>query len=179
MGVAAMPTVKDVPKSGGKGRAAARRRPPWYVLLGRFVASLAALAALAYFCRWAYTFALRPVHDPHHWAVGNFRLGHTIRFYLDQPSLREALLQLGGNVLLLAPLGVLLPLLSRRFRGVFRLTFCVALVSLAIETSQGTIIPGRSFDVDDILLNTLGGVLAYLLIGRPLSRRIHGPRTAG
>jgi VanZ family protein len=173
-----MPTVKDVPKTGGRRRAVSRRRSPWYVVLGRLVASLVALAGLAVFCRWAYTFALRPVPDPHHWAVGNFRLGHTIRFYLDQPSRREALHQIGGNLALLAPLGVLLPLLSRRFRGVFRLTFCVLLVSLVIETMQGTVISGRSFDVDDIVLNTLGGLLAYLILGRPLSRKVRGPRAA-
>lgn len=168
-----MSTVKGAPKARQRRRTAPPRRP-WYVLVGRFVASLVALAALVFFCRWAYVFALRPVPDPHHWAVGNFRLGHTIRFYLDQPSLREALLQIGGNLALLAPLGVLLPLLSRVFRGLFRLTFSVALVSLAIETAQGTVISGRSFDVDDIVLNTLGAVLAYLIIGRPLTRRIHG-----
>src|SRR5262245_15760852 len=101
--------VKDVPKTGGRGRSAARRTS-WLVLLGRGVATLIALAALGIFGWWAYRFALRPVPDPHHWAVGNFRFGHTIRFYVDRPSVKEMALQLGGNLALLAPLGLLLPL---------------------------------------------------------------------
>jgi glycopeptide antibiotics resistance protein len=168
-----MPTVGEVSRAEGHDVPVVRRAA-WYVLLGRFVATLIALAALAVFCRWAYVFALRPVPDPHHWAHDNFRLGNTIRFYLRYPSLREPVIQLGGNLLLLAPLGVLLPLISRRFRGLFRLAFSVALVSLAIEIVQGTLISGRTFDVDDIVLNILGAVLAYLFAGRWLSRRIHG-----
>src|SRR5581483_10269202 len=119
-------------------------------------------------------FTLAPVNDPHHWAIGNTRPGHTLRFYLDRPSIKEAIIQIGGNLVLLAPLGVLLPLITPKLRGVIRLTVVIAIISSAIEAAQGTVISGRSFDVDDIILNTLGGLLAYLIIGRRLGRLLHG-----
>jgi VanZ family protein len=106
------------------------------------------------------------VHD-------NTHPGETVRLYLDQPSVRAAVLEIGGNVVLLMPLGVLLPVLSNRFRGPLRILVVVGLISLCIETVQGTMIAGRAFDADDVILNTLGAVLAYLLVGRKVSRWAH------
>jgi glycopeptide antibiotics resistance protein len=73
------------------------------------------------------------------------------------------------------PLGVLLPVLSNRFRGPLRILLVVGLVSLCIETVQGTMIAGRAFDADDVILNTLGAVMAYVLLGRRVSRWAHRP----
>ncbi|MDN3358248.1 VanZ family protein [Actinomadura sp. DC4] len=106
------------------------------------------------------------VHD-------NTHPGQTVRLYLDQPSVRAAVLEIGGNVVLLMPLGVLLPVLSNRFRGPLRVLVAVGLISLCIETVQGTMIAGRAFDADDVILNTLGAVLAYLLVGRRVARWAH------
>ena len=90
------------------------------------------------------------------------------------PSKTTTTVQIGGNLALLAPLGVLLPLMSIRLRGLVRLTVITALVSLVIETTQGTLIAGRAFDVDDIILNTAGAALAYLVLGRRISLLIRG-----
>jgi VanZ family protein len=106
------------------------------------------------------------VHD-------NTHPGQTLRLYLDQPSVRAAVLEIGGNVVLLMPLGVLLPVLSERFRGPLRILVSVGLVSLCIEMVQGTMIAGRAFDADDVILNTIGAVLAYVLIGRRVARWAH------
>jgi len=148
----------------------------WYVRLLRGVIIVLALAGLAVFCYWAYTFTLAPVYDPHHWAIGNTHPGHTLQFYLDRPSIKDAIIQIGGNLVLLAPLGVLLPLITPKLRGPIRLTLVIAVISSAIEVTQGTAISGRSFDVDDIILNTLGGLLAYLIIGRRFGRLLHGAK---
>ncbi len=73
-----------------------------------------------------------------------------------------------GNILLLMPLGVLLPMLRDRFKSTVRTVIFGFLFSLGIESVQllsgyiGNI--GRAFDIDDIILNTLGvwiGVLLY------------------
>jgi glycopeptide antibiotics resistance protein len=72
-----------------------------------------------------------------------------------------------GNAILLLPMGILLPLLWSKFRKVGRVTLFAFLFSLSIETLQllfillGNI--GRTFDVDDILLNTLGGFIGVSL----------------
>jgi hypothetical protein len=106
------------------------------------------------------------VHD-------NTHPGATLRLYLDQPSVRVAMMEIGGNLALLMPLGALLPVLFSRLRGPVRIFLAVGLISLAIETAQGTMIAGRAFDADDVILNTVGGVLAYFLIGRRLARWAH------
>jgi len=137
---------------------------------------LCGLAALVVFAYWAYLFTLRPVNDPNGWAVGNTEPGHTLKFYLDRPSVKEAAKAIGGNLALLAPLGVLLPVIFKGLRGLIRLTLLVALISLAIETVQGTLVSGRTFDVDDIILNTIGAALAYLLVGRWVARLVHGAK---
>lgn len=67
-----------------------------------------------------------------------------------------------GNIIAFVPLGILLPVFSRkrlRFVSVLLLTF---MFSLVIELIQLVSKVG-SFDVDDIILNTLGGIIGYLL----------------
>ena len=79
----------------------------------------------------------------------------------------RAVLQVGMNLLFFVPLGVFGRLLFRwKFRHVVILGF---LTSLFIETAQLTGVFGiypcsyRLFDVDDLLLNTLGATVGYLL----------------
>ena len=65
-----------------------------------------------------------------------------------------------GNILLFIPFGLLISiyLKPRNMTIPFALTF---LSSLAIEFTQ--MIIGRSFDVDDILLNCIGGMIGYFI----------------
>ena len=85
-----------------------------------------------------------------------------------------AFLQIGGNLALLAPLGVLLPLVWTTLRGPIRLALLTGMFSLAIETIQGLLVMGRAFDIDDVILNVAGVVIAYLLLGRRLSKSLRG-----
>ncbi len=142
-----------------------------YLLRGLWI--LLGLAGVVVFA-WAVTkITLKPDPGAGKYVHDNTHPGQTVRLYLNQPSVRAAVLEIGGNVALLMPLGVLLPVLSNRFRGPLRILLVVGLVSLCIETVQGTMIAGRAFDADDVILNTLGAVLAYLLVGRKVSRWAH------
>lgn len=67
-----------------------------------------------------------------------------------------------GNVLAFTPFGFLLPLLNKAYRKFYLITFISILFSFAIELSQLLLKVGV-FDVDDILMNSLGGVLGYLV----------------
>ena len=70
-------------------------------------------------------------------------------------------LNLGGNVIGFIPFGFILPIISRRGRRWYN-TFMLAFgLSLGIETTQ-LIFKVGSFDVDDLLLNTIGGILGYI-----------------
>jgi glycopeptide antibiotics resistance protein len=103
----------------------------------------------------------------------NLHPGRSLRAYVEQPGLRDAVKQIGGNVLLGVPFGILLPVLSPGTRGLLRVCLVTALVMLAVELVQGALITGRAFDIDDVILNTTGALLGHLLLGRRLGRAVH------
>ncbi|EPJ39799.1 hypothetical protein STAFG_3151 [Streptomyces afghaniensis 772] len=108
----------------------------------------------------------------------NLHPGRSLRAYLDQPELRDAVRQIGGNILLGVPFGVLVPVVAPRTRGILRVLLLTAVVMLLVEFAQGALVTGRAFDIDDVILNTAGALIGYLLLGRRLSRVVHarGPR---
>ncbi|NOU87083.1 VanZ family protein [Paenibacillus sp. LMG 31460] len=72
------------------------------------------------------------------------------------------------NLIMLAPFGVYLLLLFKSKR-ISKSIFTVFLVSLTIESSQFILgylgfVRSREFDIDDLILNTLGGSIGYLFI---------------
>jgi glycopeptide antibiotics resistance protein len=105
----------------------------------------------------------------------NLRPGSSLELYLNYASPRDALKQIGGNVLLGVPFGVLLPVLAPGARGLLRIPALTALMMLMVELVQGALITGRAFDIDDVILNTAGALLGYLLLGRRLGRAVHVP----
>ena len=76
-------------------------------------------------------------------------------------GLFHALLNLAGNVAAFVPFGYFLPKLLKSARGFFAVLFTTMFFSLCLEVLQLLTQVG-SFDVDDILLNTLGGILGYI-----------------
>ncbi|MCP1102637.1 glycopeptide antibiotics resistance protein [Aequitasia blattaphilus] len=68
---------------------------------------------------------------------------------------------LAGNILIFLPFGFFLPMASR-YRSFLITLLYSFLLSLCIETLQLLTMIG-SFDVDDLMLNTLGGMLGYLI----------------
>lgn len=67
--------------------------------------------------------------------------------------------QLVLNVLMLVPLGILLPMACPRLRRGWRTVLCICLLIVGIETLQYFI--GRSCDVDDLIMNTAGGLIGW------------------
>lgn len=84
--------------------------------------------------------------------------------------------RIGEGLALLAPLGVLLPMAGGRVRtsglaSFIRTVFAALMISLSVEFTQ-TLVPGQLFDVDALLLNTLGVALTHLLVVPPVRRRL-------
>ncbi|WP_435800280.1 VanZ family protein [Streptomyces coeruleorubidus] len=166
----------SVRQSREEGRGPGR---PWQapsLLMGRAVVMLVAFAATVAFAVLLARLTLEPSPASESLTHSNLRPGDSIRSYLAQPAFRDTAKQLGGNIVLGIPFGVLLPVLVPRARGLLRLTALTALVMLLVELVQGALITGRAFDIDDVLLNTSGALLGYLLIGRRLGRTVHPRR---
>ena len=73
--------------------------------------------------------------------------------YIDTIGFLYVMLNLAGNVICFMPLGFVLPILSNHRWGFFRITLISALVQLVSKLG--------SCDVDDIILNTCGGMIGY------------------
>lgn len=66
-----------------------------------------------------------------------------------------------GNVLGFIPFGFILPIINRRMRSGFLITLSGFGLSVTVEVIQLVTKVG-CFDVDDMILNTLGALLGYL-----------------
>ena len=81
--------------------------------------------------------------------------------------------QVVGNILLFIPLGYFVTGYSK-IKNLGGITIITLLCSFVIEFVQRYI--GRSFDVDDIILNVVGGVLGFLLYISLNAIRTHLPK---
>ncbi|HMK02776.1 MAG TPA: VanZ family protein [Ferruginibacter sp.] len=87
----------------------------------------------------------------------------TIKLYMNTRGNPEyASHNLWGNTLGFIPMGFILPFLFVRLRTAFNTTLAVFIFSLAFEGFQLFSMLGI-FDIDDLILNTLGGLIGYLL----------------
>lgn len=82
--------------------------------------------------------------------------------YREQLGFLAVAANLLGNVVGFMPFGMILPLISRNARGFFFITFSGFTLSLCVEVIQLMTKLG-SFDVDDLIMNTLGTAAGYLI----------------
>lgn len=105
----------------------------------------------------------------------NLRLFHEIRRFIQYRHIlgfRAVFINVFGNVIAFMPLGFFIPAVCKSMKNGFLAVLCCFSVSLLVETLQLVFKLG-SFDVDDLFLNTLGGLLGYIvyLIFRGLLKR--------
>ena len=81
-------------------------------------------------------------------------------YLFDYPTMQEALLNLIGNTLMFLPLGIVWPAVFRQLNTHGKVIGAGFGVSLTIEILQLPFF-GRSTDIDDLILNTLGFLLGY------------------
>ena len=109
-----------------------------------------------------YRYNLQPFQEIRRFAV-----------YWKNVGFWAAFLNLGGNVLGFMPFGILLPVLSDRLRRPVSVILLGFAMSLMVETIQLVTRVGI-FDVDDLILNTLGAGIGYLLfaVGSRVRRKM-------
>ena len=88
--------------------------------------------------------------------------------YREILGVKAVFINLAGNILAFVPFGAILPVISRRFRGFFRVMLLGFSFSLLVECTQLVTRVG-TFDVDDLILNTLGAMIgcgAFLICNK-------------
>ena len=94
--------------------------------------------------------------------------------HIETVGYRYVLVNIAGNVVAFMPFGFLLPLITERKMNTIKVFFFSLLLTICAELLQLVSRTG-AFDVDDLILNTIGGVLGYwcyvLLLGRRRKKR--------
>ena len=85
------------------------------------------------------------------------------RFWENRETLgwQNVLINLAGNVVAFAPFGFFLPMIFKAGKHMVGCVLTSAMFSLCVESVQLYLRVG-AFDVDDIFLNTIGGLIGFL-----------------
>lgn len=68
-----------------------------------------------------------------------------------------------GNILLFIPLGFILPIIKNKRMKIKYILILSLIISTFIEVTQFLFLTSRRADIDDIILNVLGGLLGFML----------------
>ncbi len=137
----------------------------WFVFAGYLI-------ALIYFLFFSEQMGRVPSNE-YKYSLEPFREIRRYIIYRKEIGFFNVMLNLFGNIICFVPFGFVLPIMSNKQRGIFKITVLTFLTSLLVELIQLLSKVG-SCDVDDIILNTLGGFLGYVLfaIGLWIYRRL-------
>lgn len=135
------------------------------------------LACLIYFMFFSESYGRTEVHVEYRYNLVFFREIRRFLTYRDILGMPAVLLNVVGNVVVFIPYGCGLPLLFERLQSFWRIAVLSFAASLLAETMQ-LILRVGCFDVDDLLLNTVGGCAGYLifLLMRRCWRRKYGEK---
>ena len=131
-----------------------------YRILGKVMFVLY-IAFLVYFLCFAEWYGRTEPSEGYRYNLVLFK--EIMRFieYREELGVFAVFANLFGNILIFVPYGFFISMASTS-RGFFQTLFYSFALSLGVEIFQLFARVG-SFDVDDLLLNTLGGVLGYIL----------------
>lgn len=119
------------------------------------------LIALVYFLFFSEQMGRVP-SDEYKYSLIPLREIRRYLVYWREIGIRNVMLNLLGNVVCFVPFGFVLPIISRNQRKGSRILLLSFLCSLLVELIQLVSKVG-SCDVDDLILNTLGGMLGYFV----------------
>lgn len=85
-----------------------------------------------------------------------------IEFLTSGYSTRSIITNIVGNIVAFMPMGFLLPIVFKKHSTFFKLSGTILFATILIEVAQNILGVGAS-DIDDIILNVLGGLIGYLI----------------
>lgn len=128
---------------------------------------------LIYFLFLSDWYGREGVLDEYRYNLELFKEIRRFIVYREQLGVFAVFSNLFGNILIFLPFGFFISMAGKT-RGFFKTLFYSLALSLCVEVLQLVTRVG-SFDVDDILLNTVGGVLGYIIfvICNRIRRKYH------
>lgn len=126
-----------------------------YLSIAMFVLYLSYLIYLTFF---DYNYGRDVIHRSIN--IVPFR---TIFKFLTRSDLKDVLVNIIGNIAAFVPMGFLLPIAFGKLKEFLRVLFVVLVATLSIEIFQYISGTGVS-DIDDVILNVLGGVMGYFMM---------------
>lgn len=120
------------------------------------------MSALAYVCFFSEKYGRTQMSGEYHYNLVPFKEIKRFFEYRDVIGFEAFVMNLFGNIFVFSPFGFIVPVISRKSRAVVKMLSMTFLLSFCIETIQLVCRVG-SFDVDDLLLNTLGGLIGYCI----------------
>lgn len=119
------------------------------------------IAFIIYFLIFSDWYGRTGEMQEYHYNLVLFREIKRFWEYREEVGLFAMFTNLFGNVIIFIPFGFFLPMASK-YKSLFSTVFYSFGLSLCVETFQLMTRVG-SFDVDDLLLNTLGGLAGYII----------------
>ena len=139
-----------------------RKETKTWIRRGGALLFLLYLLALAYFLFFSETYGRVVIGEgEYHYNLIPFQEIRRFWIYREQVGTFAWVSNLLGNVIGFLPFGFILPVIFRNFRSFWSIMFGGFLFSLLVETIQLVTKVG-CFDVDDLILNTLGAIWGYL-----------------
>ena len=120
------------------------------------------IAGLVYFLFFAEMLDRTGIERSYRYNLIPFREIRRFIVYADLLGPVAVISNLFGNIAIFMPFGFLIPILGRKKRNFWFTSLLSFALSLAVECIQLVTRTG-CFDVDDIFLNTIGGMLGYLV----------------
>lgn len=100
----------------------------------------------------------------------------TISDFINYGTKQQIKINIVGNIIAFMPMGFFIPIIFSSKRSLFTVLVFSAFISLTVEIMQYEFVVG-AFDIDDIILNSLGGVFGYIVFALiHLIYRIHRKR---
>ena len=134
----------------------------WQRLVSQLVFILY-LGVLFYFLFFSERYGRTDVSDEYHYNLVLFREIKRFYRYREILGMKSVMINLAGNVAAFMPFGFFLPVLWPKTGKLLSVAFWSFSFSLVVETIQHLYKVG-TFDVDDLFLNTLGGIFGYVLM---------------
>lgn len=133
-----------------------------HLSLASLIVFIIYISVLIYFVFFSDRYGRLEGYSEYRYNLTLFMEIHRYLEYSDYFTWENLITNLVGNILVFSPMGILIPIFMKRRVGILYIGGASFLLSFFIETVQLVFKIGV-FDVDDLMMNTAGGLIGYLV----------------